>query len=610
MIIHNWRTSHRFLRFLLLGFFLLCVWPLAAQEDELRLELVDLDASTFPLVRVTLLTADARSEPINDVSRITVRENGVPVEEISVTHVPVGADFTFVLDANADFNNIDAGFAVSRRDLVVESIKQFATNHMNSAGRDRVSIIVPDAQGGRFLIQNATRPQEVVDAIDAYQPESGGLTLLNAMLNQALDHAAGQAGDGRFRALMLFTDGGRLNQQLSYPLLVAQANDTRNPIFVSILGAEADENELDSAARLATPTHGRTVHLQQPDSNTEIFRLWQQQSNPLQLQYRSLQRQNGRNEVKVNMGTLQVGDSFEIDLAAPLVTLEAEDTLIRRLGMAHDTPLAALQPAVISLSIQVAWPDNLPRRVTDVSLLANGQPLPPVDTLVLDAQNQLNYLWDVSQLNAGTQELMVQLTDELGYQGVSEPLAVEIAVERPPAPTPTVTPEPEMLTPSAIDLQKLFTREQWVMLGAGFVLLVMLFWLLSRWRRRRHWAQEEAALAESEGAAETAVAPLDFNALLEWENDSHPPIELTAKSYTFGNDPDNAQIVLDDPSVSRLHARIVRRDDSYWLTDEGSASGTFLNYERLTLTPQRLTSGDKIKLGRVSLRFVIKPSQE
>ena len=609
MIIQHWCTSHRFLRFLLLGFFLLSVLPLSAQEDDLRLELVDLDASAFPLVRVTLLTADGRSEPINDVSRLTVRENGVPVEDISVTHVPVGADFIFVLDANADFNNIDAGFEASRRDLVADSIKRFATNHMNSAGRDRVSIIVPDAQGGRFLLQDATRPQEVVEAIDAYQPESGGLTLLNAMINQALEHTAGQAGDGRFRSLMLFTDGGRLNQQLSYPLLVAQANDARSPIFVAILGAEADENELENAARLAIPTQGRTVHLQQPGSSDEIFRLWQQQSNPLQLQYRSLQRQSGRNEVKVNLGTLQVGDSFEIDLAAPLVMLEAEDTLIRRLGMAHDTPLATLQPTIVPLTIQVIWPDNLPRRVTDVRLIANAQLLPPPDTLVLDATNQLNYLWDVSQLNAGIQELTVQLTDELGYQGVSDPLAVEIAIERPPAPTPTATLEPETLTPSAIDLQQLFTLEQWIMLGVGFVVLFLLIWLLRRWRRRRHLSQGEA-LEEGVVEVETDVAHPEFTAMLEWENDTHPFIELSAKSYTFGSDPNNAQIVLNDPSVSRLHARIVRRDDIYWLTDEGSASGTFLNYERLTLTPRQLKTGDSIKFGRISLRFFIKPAGE
>ena len=66
----------------------------------------------------------------------------------------------------------------------------------------------------------------------------------------------------------------------------------------------------------------------------------------------------------------------------------------------------------------------------------------------------------------------------------------------------------------------------------------------------------------------------------------------------------SATVMVDHDSVSRLHARI-RRDDAgaYWLYDEGSAAGTFLNYEQLGLAPRPLQHGDVVQLGRVTLRF-------
>ncbi len=78
---------------------------------------------------------------------------------------------------------------------------------------------------------------------------------------------------------------------------------------------------------------------------------------------------------------------------------------------------------------------------------------------------------------------------------------------------------------------------------------------------------------------------------------------MLAGNVTLGRDAGAVDIVLDDPSVSRLHARIRRRDDAYWLYDEGSIMGTFLNHERLGLAPQPLRHGDTVDIGHVTLTF-------
>jgi predicted component of type VI protein secretion system len=80
----------------------------------------------------------------------------------------------------------------------------------------------------------------------------------------------------------------------------------------------------------------------------------------------------------------------------------------------------------------------------------------------------------------------------------------------------------------------------------------------------------------------------------------------TFHNVTIGRDPEAVDFVLNDASVSRLHARIHGdAREGYWLHDEGSAGGTYLNFERLGLAPHRLEHGDVIQFGRVMFRFVL-----
>jgi pSer/pThr/pTyr-binding forkhead associated (FHA) protein len=69
-------------------------------------------------------------------------------------------------------------------------------------------------------------------------------------------------------------------------------------------------------------------------------------------------------------------------------------------------------------------------------------------------------------------------------------------------------------------------------------------------------------------------------------------------------------VVLPDRSVARLHARIKKVHGRYWLTDEGSDSGTLLNHERLGLSPRALADGDEIRFGRVGVRFTLHSPDE
>ncbi len=67
-----------------------------------------------------------------------------------------------------------------------------------------------------------------------------------------------------------------------------------------------------------------------------------------------------------------------------------------------------------------------------------------------------------------------------------------------------------------------------------------------------------------------------------------------------GRHPDS-DIFLDDITVSRRHAEIVRTTDGYAVRDAGSLNGTYLNRERIEDAP--LANGDELQIGKFRLVF-------
>jgi len=88
---------------------------------------------------------------------------------------------------------------------------------------------------------------------------------------------------------------------------------------------------------------------------------------------------------------------------------------------------------------------------------------------------------------------------------------------------------------------------------------------------------------------------------LDVDGDRYP---LLAAITVLGRD-NTADVILDDPGISRRHTEIRVTSDGPHLVasirDLGSTNGTFLNGERIT--SQRLTDGDRVSVGRTTLIY-------
>jgi pSer/pThr/pTyr-binding forkhead associated (FHA) protein len=105
------------------------------------------------------------------------------------------------------------------------------------------------------------------------------------------------------------------------------------------------------------------------------------------------------------------------------------------------------------------------------------------------------------------------------------------------------------------------------------------------------------------GSYDTDTRPVGAQATLTVRSGSQSgqSFNLRGGVTTIGRSSESA-VVLDNPTVSRHHARITQEGGGYFLEDVGSSSGTFLNGSQIR-GRERLSSGSIIRIGNTEVNF-------
>jgi pSer/pThr/pTyr-binding forkhead associated (FHA) protein len=77
--------------------------------------------------------------------------------------------------------------------------------------------------------------------------------------------------------------------------------------------------------------------------------------------------------------------------------------------------------------------------------------------------------------------------------------------------------------------------------------------------------------------------------------------KVAGERMTIGRSPD-AEVFLDDVTVSRNHALLVQRRDGLYIDDLGSLNGTYVNRRRIE--SHRLQNGDELQVGKYKLTYL------
>ena len=76
---------------------------------------------------------------------------------------------------------------------------------------------------------------------------------------------------------------------------------------------------------------------------------------------------------------------------------------------------------------------------------------------------------------------------------------------------------------------------------------------------------------------------------------------LQGERMVIGRSPE-AEVFLDDVTVSRDHAMLVRRSGAWYLDDSGSLNGTYVNRRRID--SHKLEDGDELQVGKYKLTYL------
>jgi tetratricopeptide (TPR) repeat protein len=77
-------------------------------------------------------------------------------------------------------------------------------------------------------------------------------------------------------------------------------------------------------------------------------------------------------------------------------------------------------------------------------------------------------------------------------------------------------------------------------------------------------------------------------------------VEVVRDHFVIGRAP-GSDVVIPDQAISRSHAALEKRSDGWYLCDQNSGNGTFLNHERIT--EARILDGDVFRVGNADITF-------
>lgn len=157
-----------------------------------------------------------------------------------------------------------------------------------------------------------------------------------------------------------------------------------------------------------------------------------------------------------------------------------------------------------------------------------------------------------------------------------------------------------------------------IVLFCGILLAALAVWNEKRKEEKEDirdkgvWEDDEEQESEGEPSEgeETVVLYRDpgyvYPALVCEEAGQAPPIILNRDMVVVGKMDGVSDVLLDRPAISRVHARIQKREEGYWIADLDSRNGTFVNGRRLEKEDEHLLqSEDQVIFADISYRFEI-----
>ena len=601
------------------------VTPASSQTAVSRVVVTSVNVNdAFPDVLVQVKPLDANGVFIPGVAanQFSLREDGesLQIQEVKTASLPLNVRVIFVIDELVIAPHIQ---------VVREAIQSFAENQMQAG--DLVEVLAASESGGTQTIVELTGdPEEVINGIQEanYNPDSASGTLLLDTINQGLTElsALSENIEGLNRMVVFSVS---INDSRDLGETIENAVQLGIPIHTVLLGSQDAGGTL---GRLARETKAGEGTISSEDLN-DLFATLDAESiqDQYRVSYRSKADQPGEHNLVVTVGGVSSNVvAFTLDqLDSPLVRIKdpASDTLITRTETFFGQDAETIQPTEQTVAVEINWPDNHPREVVleRTALVVNGKLL-GLATVIRDNGKDpviLEFTWDLRDENTpgeNSTSVVVEVEDELGLKGISEPLLVTVAYV--PFAGPNACPGLILEYVPALCRNVDLILPLVSLIVAATALVIVVVYLRRNPKAQQQVKERLGTMMTRMGGtrvggirtggspgATRMVEPLEsakaILVVLEGNSGTKQTEFRLNSTTTLGRSKDHADLVFqsdqgDRSPLSRLHCTLIEKDSSFELTDQGSSNGTFLNGTRLKSGDRhRLKDGDILDLARV-----------
>lgn len=616
---------------LILGVLITVVPRAQAQQSSATAILYNVDASAFPTVTAFVDVFDAQKIFASGLKpeAVSAIENGQPLPVDSFTEMALPLQLAVAVNQGQALDVRDAN-GISRFQRVSQIIVQWAQSRPPDLPDD-LSLV---SQAGPVI--NHANAENFIVGLNGFQPDMRAAAPNLQALVSAMDVVSAQTPRLGMKRAVLFITPQMQDASLAASLepLIQRAIEGNIRVFVWYVDANTTFTNTSAALfnNLAIQTGGSMFQYSGEERFPDPEAYFSGLRRIYQLSYTSRLKSSGEHSltVQANLPTLGPVNSaeqrFTLDVQPPNPFLVAPALQITRQAPEEDPfNTEILLPESQEIEVIIEFPDGHPRALTRTTLY--------VDNVIVDENTVApfdTFTWDLKPYTvSGQHQVVVEAVDVLGLSKTSMSIPVMVTVIKPPSgPAAFLAKYRTPITFGSIILAGLVL---FIILLSGRVRLPTLRKVQEDRRiqsdpltqpipvvvqepiaapetkkkapKRRTSSKKTESLSKSSVDAAASLIRLGVDGQFA----AVAPIPLAEKELVLGTDPVQCAIVLDDPSLSSIHARIRQTDDGgYLLQDSHSIAGTWVNYEPVQRDGYRLKHGDMVNFGQLSYRFMLK----
>jgi hypothetical protein len=594
--------------------------PVVAQNANL-IEISTPDTTTYPdlSLRFRVMDDEGNFNKNLDVTSVKIIENGQLIVPDKLDLLEPGVRVIVAINEGPTLANRYA--RVARIDKIKDALLEWAKSKTITS-MDDFSLITNSG----IITSKSNDPAEWLDVLNDYQPDmknaKQGLSSLSAALDLA---AATQTGNIKTAAIFYVTPLPTQEEAAGLTDIISRAKLANVRMFILLAGPQAYATDpmADSLIQAAEDTGGAFVVFTGQEDLPDLGGYFDPLTYVYKAVYTTAINTSGKFSVAVRVTQGQTviesePTGFSLDVTAPNVIFVSPPFELLRTWTETDKPKdSVLTPDVVPLEIMLEFPDGLKRDLVYSRLFVNN--------MLVDENTSAPYEtfdWNISKIDqSGSHIISATIEDQAGFISQTVELSVEVRVQ----------PKPQTWFDKTISVFTAPTIALFVVIAAAGVLLVLLALRALRNNRstkikKSHRLEDpltqpviieneivhpNIALAQKDQWPHVpgiglAPARLVLHSTPKGQGNFPAEIPLGEGNTTFGSDAKRAKVVFATSMISPLHARISRLDqDQFKLFDEGSGSGTWLNYAPVSQYGARLEHGDQVQFGAIIYRFEI-----